>query len=439
MKVLVVDDYESTRALLRRILIRDYACAVVEADNGVDALDKIGSHEFTFVLLDVQMPIMDGIETLQAIRKSSEQPDLPVVMLSAERDEAKVRRILSLGITDYLTKPLKAEHIAGRLARIVAGLSQQRTRRGNGDVLMLEPSALVLLADGDADFRHFFADVLGPQCTVTTAESGAHAMKMALQHAPRVIFLGSNLGAFDRELFVTKARGLAQLKGSGLVAVVPKNEMDAVCQSGVFDGVVARTFVPEVFKGQIERLFHARTALRRLLARHPTLRGAMITAIEQVFGMMLSADVTLLPATLDADAATGLMATVEIAIPDEDLRFEFQVCCDAEAAGVLGAGLTSTAPATVSEADALSALQEVANMITGRLQNTLRQAGIQATCSLPHTYVGALPPLSVEGDDAIVVRVESTRQARFRMSLTEGRQEPGVEGAQNGAPDSTAA
>ncbi len=439
MKVLIVDDYESTRALLRRILIRDYSCAVVEAENGVDALDKIGSHDFTFVLLDVQMPIMDGIETLQAIRKSSEQPDLPVVMLSAERDEMKVRRILSLGITDYLSKPLKTEHISSRLARIVGGLGNPRTCRGLGDALTLDKSALVLLADGDADFRHFFADVLGSLCTVATAGSGAHAFKMALQSPPRVIFLGSRLGALDRDLFVNKARGLTQLKASGLVAVVPKNEMDRLRQTGVFDGVVARTFVPEVFKGQIERLFHTRTALRRLLLRHPTLRGGMITAIEQVFGMMLSADVTLLPATLESGAGDGLLAAVEITIPDEDLRLGFQVSCDAEAARVLGAGLTSAAPATVSEADALSALQEVANMITGRLQNTLREAGIQATCSLPRTHVGPLPPPPVDGDDGIIVHVESTRQSRFRMMLAGAPSEPGIVEVPGEAPGTNAA
>ncbi len=436
MKVLIADDYESTRSLLRRILVRDYSCGVVEAETGLDVLAAIGSQQFTFIILDVQMPIMDGIETLQAIRRSSEQPDLPVVMLSAERDEAKVRRILSLGITDYLTKPLKAEHISGRLARVVAEVSK-RARRASGDALSLTKESLVVLADGDPDFRHFFSNMLAPLCMVTTADGGAQGLKLALQAPPRAIFLGAGLGALDRDLFVAKARELPPLKATALVAIAARTEADALRASGVYEGVVARTFVPEVFTVQIERLFHTNAALRQLLARHPNLRVNLITAIEQVFGMMLSTEVTLLPEPPDSWGRTGAIAAVTIDVPDERLAVEFTVCGSTEAALALGAGLASVPLQAVTPAESLNALQEVANMITGRLQNGLRERGTAATCGLPRTSLGPLPEASINGDDAITVYVESTRDTQFRMSLA-GRV-VGETAEADAAADSTAA
>ncbi len=419
MKVLVVDDYDSTRSLLRRILVRDYLCAVVEASNGVEALAAIASHQFTFVLLDVQMPIMDGIETLQAIRQSSEQPHLPVVMLTAVREEPIVRRIAALGITDYLTKPLKAEHISGRLARVVAAVSRQARRAGTGD-LRLDKQALALLADGDADFRHFFSDVLAPLCAVATAESGAHALKLALQMPPRVVFLGSALGALGHDLFLSKMRDLPPLKSAAAIAIAPKPEMEEARRSGRYDGVVARTFVREMFVSQIERLFRANTALQRVVARHPSLRVNLISAIEQVFGMMLSAEVALLPASLDGDevAASGVTSTIALAVPDLHVELDVQVCGGASAATALAAAFTNTPAEAVTGVDAQGAIQEVTNMIAGRLQFALSAHGSPATCGVPRTEAGPLPVAPVDGDDAVTVRVESEGGGRFRMSVT---------------------
>src|SRR5574340_592260 len=115
MKVLLVDDDAATRFLLKRTLVRDFACEVIEAETGVEALEAIRAHAFDFVLLDVQMPVMDGIDALQAIRNSPEHARLPIVMLTAEKSEVSVRRILSLGIADYLAKPLQPGEISTRL------------------------------------------------------------------------------------------------------------------------------------------------------------------------------------------------------------------------------------------------------------------------------------------------------------------------------------
>ena len=123
MKALVVDDQPNVRLLLSQILRRTAGCTVTEVCNGLEALDLLGRHRFDFVVLDVMMPLMDGIETLEAIRQSPAIRHLPVVVLSAVRDEAKVRQLVRLGISGYLAKPLRPLDVAERLQGILSRLS----------------------------------------------------------------------------------------------------------------------------------------------------------------------------------------------------------------------------------------------------------------------------------------------------------------------------
>ena len=124
MKVLLVDDEPTSRRMLNRILVKQFGCEVIEATNGAEALDQLPKHEFTFVLLDLVMPVLNGVETLEAIRESETLSTLPVIVLSAVTEEAAVRRMLQLGVGDYLAKPLYPIQITGRLQRFIATLAE---------------------------------------------------------------------------------------------------------------------------------------------------------------------------------------------------------------------------------------------------------------------------------------------------------------------------
>jgi two-component system chemotaxis response regulator CheB len=106
IRVLVVDDSVVARRLVTEALESDPACTVVgSAANGRIALAKIGQVNPDVVTLDVEMPEMDGLETLAAIRQT--YPRLPVIMFSAltERAATATLKALTLGASDYVTKP----------------------------------------------------------------------------------------------------------------------------------------------------------------------------------------------------------------------------------------------------------------------------------------------------------------------------------------------
>src|SRR5262245_59412220 len=119
-KVLVVDDALLIRRMVTDVLAADPSIEVVgEAANGRIALQKIAQMSPDLVTLDVEMPEMDGLQTLKEIRRA--YPRLPVIMFSAvtERGAANTLEALHLGASDYVTKPAGA---AGRES------AQQRIR-----------------------------------------------------------------------------------------------------------------------------------------------------------------------------------------------------------------------------------------------------------------------------------------------------------------------
>src|SRR5205823_7285077 len=110
-RVLVVDDEADIRELVRELLGRA-GYDVVEAPNGSEALKLFYSQQPDFVILDVQMPVLDGWETLERIRDVS---DVPVLMLTARASELDKVRGLRAGADDYVTKPFGRQELLARV------------------------------------------------------------------------------------------------------------------------------------------------------------------------------------------------------------------------------------------------------------------------------------------------------------------------------------
>ncbi len=138
-RILVVDDEPRMRRFVRMNLdLEGYD--VLEAENGLVALQKVRDDMPDLVLLDVAMPEMDGFETLERIREVSA---VPVIMLTVKNDEADRIRGLDLGADDYITKPFSPREL---LSRIRAVLRRVEPAKGSQE----EP--LVIDEDLQIDF-----------------------------------------------------------------------------------------------------------------------------------------------------------------------------------------------------------------------------------------------------------------------------------------------
>ncbi len=118
-KILITDDSEINRAILSNILEEDYE--ILEAEDGIKALEVIKEHEgmIDLILLDCVMPGKDGFQVLTELGRLWWKEDIPVVMISAENDQAFIMRAYKLGASDYITRPFNAMIVKRRVDSII--------------------------------------------------------------------------------------------------------------------------------------------------------------------------------------------------------------------------------------------------------------------------------------------------------------------------------
>lgn len=117
LKALAVDDYENTRKKLV-VILQNLGITVVEAANGVEALDILRTAKFDLVFTDIVMPEMDGFELCFEIRKIPELRSLPIVVVSTHVDGNYIIKGLRTGADDYISKPIEQDLVEKVIARI---------------------------------------------------------------------------------------------------------------------------------------------------------------------------------------------------------------------------------------------------------------------------------------------------------------------------------
>lgn len=166
-QILLVDDSKMNRMLLREILGDGYH--ILEAENGQECLEKMQAEagNIALVLLDINMPVMDGFEVLKAMNANHTIEDTPVIMISSEDSDAAIRRSYELGASDYVNRPFDARIVYRRVSntiklyakqrRLVQMVSDQiRARENNTDMLVGVLSHIVEFRNGEsgAHVRH---------------------------------------------------------------------------------------------------------------------------------------------------------------------------------------------------------------------------------------------------------------------------------------------
>jgi two-component system chemotaxis response regulator CheY len=119
--ILVVDDSAAIRKILQRVL-RQTGMAIrtiFEAGDGQEALEVLRAQKPHLVLTDINMPRMDGLQLLGAMKSSEEWRAIPVVMITTEGGEAKVGEAVKLGAAGYVRKPFTADQIKEKLVGIL--------------------------------------------------------------------------------------------------------------------------------------------------------------------------------------------------------------------------------------------------------------------------------------------------------------------------------
>jgi two-component system chemotaxis response regulator CheY len=110
-RILIVEDSPTMRQLLVFALKRLKGADIVEAQDGMDGLRKVTSDHYDLALVDINMPIMDGLKLISLIRAEDSLKEMPIVVITTEGAREDRERALALGANEYLTKPIQANRV----------------------------------------------------------------------------------------------------------------------------------------------------------------------------------------------------------------------------------------------------------------------------------------------------------------------------------------
>jgi DNA-binding response OmpR family regulator len=132
-RILLVDDEQAVQTLLAYPLRRD-GYEVVGATDGREALERFAEQRFDLVVLDVMLPVLDGIEVCRRLRSRSQ---VPIIMLTARDDEIDKVLGLEMGADDYITKPFSVREFRSRVRAALRRSEMLRTRPGTEEPIVL--------------------------------------------------------------------------------------------------------------------------------------------------------------------------------------------------------------------------------------------------------------------------------------------------------------
>lgn len=233
-RILVVDDSQVVRQMLTDILTRE-GMSVSAVTNGAEALDAISKDMPDLVLLDIVMPIMDGIEALKLVTEDARFSGLPVLMITSVNDATRVRQAISLGARDYILKPFDPQTVRTKVRR---ALSQRAlaasTRQAEQPNVVPQPvlasirlAKKVLVVDDQRANVEMAREMLAERYEVLEAYSGGGAIAVAAKERPDLILMDifmpvmSGVEAAQR---IRRLPGLHETKIIAMVLNVPEEE-----------------------------------------------------------------------------------------------------------------------------------------------------------------------------------------------------------------------
>ncbi len=121
-KILIVDDSSLLHQMYKLVFMRYKGCKVISAMNGLEALDKLSQEDgIELVLLDINMPVMNGLQFLQNIQEDGNYKGLPIIIVSTEGKEEDTLRGLSMGARGYIKKPFQPAELHTMIEKIFSG------------------------------------------------------------------------------------------------------------------------------------------------------------------------------------------------------------------------------------------------------------------------------------------------------------------------------
>lgn len=413
MKALVVDHDRTSRAAVKRLLSH-VNVEVVEAENGLVALSLLESVDPDFVVLEIGMPILNGPDCLAAIRQSPGHADIPVICITASGTRENVYKMVSLGVADFLLKPINPVEVLPRIKNLLVRVSQWRQRSSARAVNVL------LMVDHDPQFLAFAKPLLESSFEVHEASTSTMAAMLYKDTHPKptVVCLAAGLPLMNEDLLVDVIRNMAIETGSHppQFFLLADAEDIAPQKAQRYGGVLRKSLAPQAFVDEFRRVVLREQSpgerLRHLVREE--LRGELVSTTQQTVGVMLGDGLTEQVEPQMAEAV-DVGAEVVLADPAAGLALRARIVSRRGQVEAIGSAVAKR-PVTYEDG-ASDVLGELANTLASRLRASLLSRGFDLQIA-PPALVASPAEAALTGAEDLVAHFRCASGEEFSVALT---------------------
>ncbi len=272
IKFLIIEDDESSRLLVKAVLKKNFACTILEAENGEVALNLLKTEIPSIMLLDISMPVMDGKEFLGIIRSNPLYRNIPVIVITALSDKNTAGLLMEKGICDYLLKPIEPAETVRRINKVIARLLGENSPSSSEAFNKSNLGApRLLLVENDHKSRDLFHKLVGDKFIIKDVKNGTETLSAFLKFSPRYIVVSDKIGLLDKRIITQKIREIASKEEVSIFLIASDNKAVSL-KVFVFEGVIKKIDNPDLFKDEIlNKIFIQDTIVGNEESKHPSL------------------------------------------------------------------------------------------------------------------------------------------------------------------------
>ena len=260
-KILTVDDSKTVRIIVKKAF-KSYDCEILEAGNGVEGLALAAKAMPDLILLDVTMPVMDGVEMLTKLKADPQLKGIPVMMLTAEGGRDHVLRIAKIGVRDYIVKPFEEDVLIEKAGRIIDlkpltdGPAKARS--------LTDPATILIVEDKPAIIQQIQEGLKHTPWKIIGAATQGEAIDFCTKTPPDLAIVSLSLPEESAFALFRLMRTNVKTKYTPVFGLVVKTETNTLQQAQTvgFTTVITKPIDPRDLETRIAKAMNLDTSQR---------------------------------------------------------------------------------------------------------------------------------------------------------------------------------
>ncbi|MBZ0200815.1 MAG: response regulator [Ignavibacteriaceae bacterium] len=373
-KFVIAEDDRRIRLLLHRLLTKNFECEVREAANGLEALSHVQADEPDILFLDVEMPIMNGIDTLSALREDNAHSSTLVIILSGANEKSTVAKLISIGIEDFILKPLDIKTAVDRITKVLEKKFAYVKRINDNPALSASNIIKILVIEKDFKFRSMFSEIFETKFKIEQTESGIEGLKAYIGFQPDIVLVGENLTSLNEKMLAYKIKELSTKIQPRLFFISSQNGNRL--PNSLYDGSFTKTSNKKLFEANFLRAaFGSKDEFQQInniiSEEYAT---EYFAALQQVFGIMTGDDIEELPETEPIEENI-LRYCISFTTPNSPSIIKLFLAASGEV--ITKTAEKITGEKMTIESGAMQPIKELLSTLAERLKSFFASRGIQ--------------------------------------------------------------